>query len=102
VYGDGLFRHLQVVSRREEVLLAQLRSGCSLLLGKTQKRVQGADSICPHCGEEDLEHVLKACPEWESPRRRNFMQVPPTVLVYGDRSGRNGAVLPEVFDWDLP
>jgi hypothetical protein len=58
-------------------LLAQLRGGCSLLLGETRKRVQGADSMCPRCREEeeDLEHVLRACPELESPRRRNFVQV---------------------------
>jgi hypothetical protein len=63
-------------------LLAQLKGGCSLLLGKTPKRVQGADSTCPHCGEEeDLDHVLKACPELESPRRRNFVQVPPPLLA---------------------
>jgi hypothetical protein len=39
VYGDGLFRPLQGSSRREEVLLTQLRSGCSLFLGETRKRV---------------------------------------------------------------
>jgi hypothetical protein len=80
VYCDGPFRPLQGASRREEVLLAQLRGGRSLLLGETRKRVQGADSTCPHCGEEeDLEHVLRACPELESPRRRNFVQVPPPL-----------------------
>jgi hypothetical protein len=44
-------------------------------LGKPGKRVQGADSTRPHCGEEeeDLEHVLRACPKLESPRRRNFV-----------------------------
>jgi hypothetical protein len=31
VYGDGPFRHLQGASRREEVLLAQLSGGRSLL-----------------------------------------------------------------------
>jgi hypothetical protein len=78
VYGDGPFRPLQGASRREEVLLTQLRGGRSLLLGETRKRVQEADSTCPRCGEEevDLEHVLRACPELESPRRRNFVRVP--------------------------
>jgi hypothetical protein len=33
VYGDGPFRPLQGASTREEVLLAQLRGGRSLLLG---------------------------------------------------------------------
>jgi hypothetical protein len=50
VYGDGPFRPLQGASRREEVLLAQLRGGRSLLLVETQKRVQGADCMCPRCG----------------------------------------------------
>jgi hypothetical protein len=51
--------------------------GRSLLLGETRKRVQGADSTCPRCGEEeDLEHILRACLELDSPRRKNFMQVP--------------------------
>jgi hypothetical protein len=64
VYGDGPFRRLQGASRREEVLLAKLRGGRSLLLGETRKRVQGTDSTCPRCGEEeeDLEHVLRMCP----------------------------------------
>jgi hypothetical protein len=74
VYGDGPFRPLQGASRREEVLLAQLRGGRSLLLGETWKWVKGADSTCPRCGdeEEDLEHVLRACLELENP----FVQVP--------------------------
>jgi hypothetical protein len=59
-------------------LLAQLRGGRSLLLGETRKKVRGADSMCPCCGEEedDLEHVPRACPKLESPRGRNFVQVP--------------------------
>jgi hypothetical protein len=78
VYSDGPFKHLQGASRREEVLLAQLRGGRSLLLGENRKRVQGMDSMCPRCGkeEEDLEHILRACPKLESPRRRNFVQFP--------------------------
>jgi hypothetical protein len=77
VYGDGPFRPLQDASRREEVLLGQRRGGRYLLLGETRKKVQGADSTCPRCGEEeDSDHVQRACPELESPRRRNFLQVP--------------------------
>jgi hypothetical protein len=52
VYSDG-FRRFQGASRREEVLLAQLRGGCYLLLGETRKRVQGTDSTYPGCGEEE-------------------------------------------------
>jgi hypothetical protein len=46
VHGEGPYRHLQGASRREEVLLAQLRGGRSLLLGETRKRVQG--TLRPH------------------------------------------------------
>jgi hypothetical protein len=54
-----------------------------LLLGETRKRVQGTDSTCPCCGQEDedLEHALRMCPEFESPRRRNFVQVPLPLSV---------------------
>jgi hypothetical protein len=78
VYGDSPLRHLQGTSRRKKVLLTQLRGGRCLLLGETRKRVKGMDATCPHCGEEDedLEHVLRACPKLESPRRRNFVRVP--------------------------
>jgi hypothetical protein len=76
VYGNGPFRHLLGASRREEVLLAQFRGGHSLLLEETQKGSKGR--TIPHCGQEevDLEHVLRASPEFESPRRKNFVPVP--------------------------
>jgi hypothetical protein len=51
VYGDGPFKPLQGASRRDEVLLAQLRDGCFVLLGETRKRVKKADSTCPCCGD---------------------------------------------------
>jgi hypothetical protein len=77
VYIVGSFRRFKGTSRKEEVLLAQLKGGRSLLLGETRKRVQETDSRCPRCGEEedDLGHVLQRCPELESPSKRNFMQV---------------------------
>jgi hypothetical protein len=104
VYDDGPFRPLQGASRREEVLLAQLRGGRSLLLGETRKRVQGADSTYPHCGEEeeDLEHVVRACPELESTRRRNFVQVPPPLSAMSTDQAETAQYFREVFNWDLP
>jgi hypothetical protein len=84
-------------------LLAQLRGGYSLLLGLTLKRIQGADFTCPHCREEkeDLEHFLRACPELESPRRRNFMQVPlPLSAMLADYI-EMARYFREVFNWDL-
>jgi hypothetical protein len=103
VYGDSPFRHLHGASRREEVLLAQLRGGRSLSLRKTRKRVEGADSMCPHCWEEEeLEHVLRACPELESPRRRNFVQFPTPLLVMSTDRVETARYFREVFNWDLP
>jgi hypothetical protein len=100
VYGEGPFRPLQGASRKEEVLLAQLRGGRSLLLGETRKRVQGADSTCPRCGEEeDLEHVLRACAELESPRRRNFVQVPPPLSAMLTDQMEVARFFREVFEW---
>jgi hypothetical protein len=87
----------------EEVLPAQLRGGRSLLLGKTRKRVQGADSLWPRCGEEDdLKQVLRACPELENPRKRNFMQVLPPLLTIARDQVETARFFREVFDWDLP
>jgi hypothetical protein len=92
VYGDGPFWPLQGASRREEVLLAQLRGGRSILLGETRKRVQGADSTCPHCGEEeeDLEHILRV----GEPQEKELCASPPAALGYVHGSGRGGTVLP--------
>jgi hypothetical protein len=43
------------------------------------------DSACQHCGEEEetLEHVLQRCPNLESPRKKNFVQVllPDSVMT---------------------
>jgi hypothetical protein len=85
-------------------LLAQLRSGRSLLLGETRKRVLGADSTCPRCGveEEDLEHVLRACPELDSPRRWNVVQVPLPLLAMSSDHVESARFFQEVFNWDLP
>jgi hypothetical protein len=103
VYGDRPFRPLQGASRREEVLLAQLRGGRSLLLGETRKSVQGAYSTCPCCGEdEDLEHVLRACPELESPRRRKFVQVRPPLSAMSTDQVDVALFFQEVFEWEHP
>jgi hypothetical protein len=104
VYGDGPFRPLQGASRREEVLLAQFRGGRSLLLGESRKRVQRADSTCSCCAEEeeDLDHVLRACPELESPRRRNFVQVPLPLSAMSTDQVEVARFFREVFKWDQP
>jgi hypothetical protein len=85
-------------------LLAKLRGGRSLLLGETRKRVQWADSMCSHCGEEreDLEHVLRVCPELESPRRRNFVRVPLPLAVMSTDQVEVVRFFRQVFEWEPP
>jgi hypothetical protein len=103
VYDDDPFRRLQGASRRKEVLLVQLRSCCSLLLGEIWRRVQRTDSTCSCCGEEqDLEHVLRMCPKLESLRRRNFVQVPLPFSVMTTDQVYEARYFREVFNWDLP
>jgi hypothetical protein len=102
VYGDGPFRPLQGASKREEVLLAQLRGGRSLLLGETWKRVQGVDSTCPRCGEEeDLEHVLRACPSWRAQEKELCAGPPPLSVMLTDQV-EVARFFQEVFEWETP
>jgi hypothetical protein len=50
--------------------------------GNPKKGSKGRIYTCPQCGEEEenLEHIMKMCPELKSPKRRNFVQVPPPLL----------------------
>ena len=68
----------QGLSRKEEVKLAQLRSGQSKLLAAFRARVQGEDPVCPKCNgsEETLRHFMQECPATEASRRRLFGQRP--------------------------
>jgi hypothetical protein len=81
-------------------LLAQLRGGRSVLLRETRKKVQGADFTCPHCveEEEDLEHVLKACPELE----KKLCAGPPPLLIMSMDQAEMARYFREVFNWGLP
>jgi hypothetical protein len=55
--------------------------------------------MCPCCGEkDDLEHVLKACPELESPRKRNFVQVSPLLSAMATDQVETVRFFREVFD----
>jgi hypothetical protein len=93
VYGDGPFRCLQGALRREEVLIAQLRGGRSLLPGETRKSVQVMDSMSPRCGEEeeDLGHVLRVCLELESSGEGTLCSSP-AALGNNDGPGGCGAL----------
>jgi hypothetical protein len=60
--------------------------------------------MCPRCGEEeeDLEHILRAYPELESPRRRNFVQVPLPLSVMSTDQMEVARFFREVFKWEPP
>merc|ERR1711895_221080 len=80
----------QGLSRKEEVKLAQLRSGQSKLLAAFRARVQGEDPVCPKCNgsEETLRHFMQECPATEATRRRLFEAVPPPRRFCGRTRGR--------------
>ena len=71
-------------SRREMVLLAQLRTGhCRHMAAYARIVNQLASPICPHCGEEpeEVEHWLQRCPAWLVARHNIFGAQPPPLSV---------------------
>jgi hypothetical protein len=60
--------------------------------------------MCPHSREEeeDLEHILMVCPEFENPRRRNFVQVPPLLSAMPTDQVKMARFFWEVYNGDLP
>jgi hypothetical protein len=48
-----------------------------------------------------LEHVLRVCPELESPRRRKFVQVPPPLSAMSADQVEVARSFQEVYDWPL-
>jgi ribonuclease HI len=71
-------------TRREQVLLAQLRAGhCSKLAAYCRIVNPAADPTCPRCGEEpeDLEHWLQRCPATQQKRMRIFGCLSPPLSV---------------------
>ena len=66
---QGPLRRPQGLSRKEEVLLARLRSGHSHILASYRNKVQGADETCQRCSlaPETLQHFLQECEATEAP-----------------------------------
>jgi hypothetical protein len=52
--------------------------------------------------EENLEHILRACPELESPRRKNFVHVALLLLAMLTDQVETAWYFREVFNWNLP
>ena len=73
----------QGLSRKEEVMLAQMRSGQSKLLSTFRAKILGEDPVCPKCNgsEETLVHFMQECPATEALRRRLFETFPPPLSV---------------------
>ena len=71
-------------TRKEAVLLAQLRSGHCRKLAAYHKVVDDtADATCPHCGREPetLEHWLQTCTASADRRRAEFGVTSPPLSV---------------------
>jgi hypothetical protein len=49
-----------------------------------------------------LEHILRACPELKSPRRRNFVQIPLPLSAMATDQVEVARFFREVFEWVCP
>jgi hypothetical protein len=92
---SGPFR---VHQERRKSCLPNLGVVALCCLGKPGKESKGRISCCGE-EEEDLEHVLRVCPELESPRRRNFVQVPPPLSAMSTDQMEVARFFREVYDW---
>ena len=84
---QGPLCHPQGLSRKEEVLLARLRSGHTTLLAAYKGRVQGSEETCPRClsEPETLAHFMSGCEATEARRVRIFGNAsPPLSVLSGD------------------
>ena len=75
-------------SRREHILLAQLRSGhCARLKSYSHRLSADADPSCPHCEEtdEDVEHWLRSCPAHTSSRMEIFNDPAPPLSILAEQ-----------------
>ena len=88
VYGNRSPKISNNLSRKDEVLLAQLRSGHCYLL-KAYRRIvdESVDPTCPHCQEapQTLEHWLQQCPGQARLRLSIFGCVDPPLSVLRDK-----------------
>ena len=89
-------------SRREEVILARLRSGHSWLLAAYRSRVTSGmppglreSPMCPRCsgGEETIEHFLQECPATLAARVSCLGSAAPRLSILCGRPGRVVAYL---------
>ena len=82
-WPDGL-------SRKEEVMLARLRSGHSKHLAAYRGRVQETDKICPRCGveEEDLVHFLQRYEATEGRRVLTMGDAAPPLSILCRKPGK--------------
>jgi ribonuclease HI len=92
VYGNGDRKTAPFHgTRRQQVLLAQLRSGhCSKLAAYCRIVNPTADPTCPRCGEEpeDLEHWFQRCPALEKKRWDLFGCLSPPLSVLTSQPDR--------------
>ena len=86
----------EVESRKDAVLLAQVRSGhCSKFKAYQHLRDPTVDHVCPRCGEKPhtVEHWLTECPGTEATRQEIFSSVTVSVPLSILTEERGKAVL---------
>lgn len=84
IYGSGFDKFAEKLTRKEAVLLAQLRSGhCRKLAAYNAIIHPGSDPICRRCNEgpEDLRHWLTQCPALLQPRIQTLGGPTPSLSV---------------------
>jgi ribonuclease HI len=77
------------LSRYEQRIMAQLRTGHSPLCQAYLHRINAAPSpLCPHCkeGPEDVPHLILDCAAWTAPRR-HFLGLNPDLTVLTQPAG---------------
>ena len=90
VYGAGLPKSAHLPSRKENVVLAQLRSGHSRVLQAYMHRIGVAPTpMCPRCyeAEEDLKHFMQECPATLALRIQVFGVARPALSVLSRETG---------------
>jgi hypothetical protein len=92
---SGTYRVLQ---EGRKSCLPNLRVVAPYYWGKPRRESKGR-TLRAH---EDLEHILRACPELESPSRNNFVQVPLPLSAMSTDQVETARYFREVFNWDLP
>ena len=92
----GPLKRLQGISRKEEVLLARLRSGHCLQLAAYRDWVQEIGSTCQRCNNapETVAHLMANCEATEALRVLIFWEASPTIFVLSGEPRKLPRIVP--------